>query len=361
MPRFHLLGALCGAGLALSCPLAAQADTLKISGRVAVGVDAVNHIDDSDSSGDSSATVVRGGGNNWGTSMLTVQGDHLIDQLPGNTHAIFMLESGFDAVEGELNDDKILNRRAYAGLSSDEWGTVIIGRNLSQSINTWYIDPFYQQFMSSPTLVRNRNWQSVGNMVGYRTPNWNGWAAEVQFGLGGDTGSFNAERKDAAELDYISDRFEFRTIYDDRRDAQGQYSDLFLYSRELTTGAVVHLDRWDLYAGYNGLWAPDDTQEHADHGWVGAHYKMTPRWQLQGAVYHINVSDGGGNATLYVAGTTYDLSKDFFVYATVGSVSNSDKADFSVEVTDDRPTAGNSQQGTYLGMVYKFGGSFHRD
>ncbi|NKF24049.1 porin [Solimonas marina] len=359
-----------GVLLALSIP--AHADTsLEISGRVSAGLDYVNGIDNTADGGGSSDDKFRGGGNQWGTSLLDIKGSQdlsdLNDALPDDLKAIFLLESGFDAMKGELNGSALFNRRAYAGLSSQRYGTLVFGKNLSLSNNGWYIDPFYQQFMGYETLVRGRDWQGVDNMVQYTTPTYHGWNAEVQIGFGGDTGSFNASRNDAVTLNYVGKIVELRAIYDVRRDDNAQYSDLFLYSREWILGGALHLGTVDLYAGYNGLSAPNGAEnadstgygyERADHYWAGAHYWVTPRWRLQGALYHINVDNDGGNATLYALGTTYNFADNFFTYASVGTVSNSDAADFAVEATDERPEDGHSQQAVYFGFVYSFKGDF---
>ena len=58
--------------------------------------------------------------------------------------------------------------------------------------------------------------------------------------------------------------------------------------------------------------------------------------------------------TLLVLGTTYNFTDDFFAYASVGTVLNSDEATFSVTATDNRPMAGESQVGSYIGFMYQF-------
>lgn len=348
---------------ALAWPAMADEDSqLEISGRVAVGLDRLDNI------GASGKNTWRGSGNNWGTSLLDIKGSQGLGEFgrAGQLRALFLLESGFDANKGQLNGDTLFNRRAYAGLESSRWGTLMLGKNLSLSINAWYVDPFYQQFMGSETLVRGRSWQGVDDMVGYKSPTWNGWTAELQLGLDSDSPGPGAGRKQAAMVNYTSKAVEFYTIYDQRLDGEGRYSSVFVDSREWISGAVWHLPGWDLFAGYNRMDAPDalpveaggDGYRRASHAWAGAQWWPTQRWRLQAAAYHIDVSDGGGSATLAALGTTFDFSDDFFVYASYGRAMNSANADFSAEATDERPSAGRDQNALYFGFVYSFKGVF---
>lgn len=346
------------ASVAIHC-VNAHADTgITISGRIAAGVDYVNHIAQADGSEQS---LLRAGGNQWGTSLLDIGGEVAFgDYTDGVLHdakGVFLLESGFDATKGTTNGDALFNRRAYVGISSRSWGTVLVGRDQSITNDIWDIDPHYQAFISTATLVRGRNWFGAPSMIEYRSRKFGGLEFGVQTALGEQQGSSSALRKDAASVTWSSPTWLVRGIYDVARDRHGSYSDPYLYSREAILGGVGTFGALKVYAGYDGLDAPDaapDLPSHVDQYWLGAHYDVTKKLQLTAAGYSVDANRGQGNALLLSAGMTYNFTSRLFWYAMVGNVSNGGHAEFSVEVTDERPLPGNAQQGSFSGLVVTF-------
>lgn len=363
--RSHIAVAVALVSLLLVGPSAALAEpVLNLKGRVGVGFDAINNIDNRASGGGGKGYLFRGGGNQWGTSLLEISGSHDVDMTVagGSLKALFLLESGFDAVRGATNGPHLWNRRAYAGLQSESLGTLTFGKNILLCNNVWFVDPFYLQFMSSAALVRGRNWHMLDNMVEYHTPRIGGFAAEVQYGLGGEVANFDAYNVLAVAANYTDENVAIHGYYNARRDENGDFSNVYLYSEEVMLGAVVHAGPVDLYAGYNGSFAGDADKgaeangyatDTVQQGWLGAHFWLTKAFRLQAAGYHVETNDEG-NATLLVLGTTYNFTDDFFAYASVGTVLNSDEATFSVTATDNRPMAGESQVGSYIGFMYQF-------
>jgi predicted porin len=336
------LGAFCGQ---------AHADTgVIIYGRIAAGIDYQNNIAQPDGS---TGTLWRAAGNQWGTSMLGFKGS---EDLGGGLKALFHLESGFSTPQGMTNGPALFNRRAYVGVEGGA-GSLKFGKNMSVSGDVWFLDPTGQQFIGTATLVRGRNWQSTDNIVEYQTPVWGGFNATLQMGLGEQPGSFAKLRRDAVSVVYTRAGMELRGIYAQVRDANGGYSNLFDTSKELVLGGTYKLPRLKLFAAYERLRAPDvaaGTPDRANHYWIGANYDVAPALTLIGAVFRVNLNNGGGRANLFMLGTNYILSKRTLLYLAVGNVRNSAMANFSVEATSNNPPPGQNQSGGYIGAVHTF-------
>lgn len=351
--KWHTAYACLGAAVLLGASGVADAqgssDSVTLYGRVVAGFDYQNHVYD-EATG-KSHSVHSGADNQWGTSMFGFKGT---EDLGGGVRAIFNLESGFSGTTGNLNGDALFNRRAYVGLQSDEYGTLMMGKNQPIADQLWALDPTGQQFIGSATLVRGRNWQGDNNMFLYESPRVGGVGVQLMTTASG-VGSGN--RKDALSLSYVDSVYELRAIYDVARDEDGKYSDVFAYSKELTLGGTVTWNDLKLFAGYELLDAPDvkDGQtDRAQHYWLGARYRITPALTLIGAAYRVNANQGGGSANLFMAGVDYSLSPRTLLYASVGNVQNGDNANFSVEATNYNPARGQSQTGFYVGMAHSF-------
>jgi predicted porin len=335
---------------ALAKPAWAQWHGVSVYGRVVAGVDYQNNVATGENS---SGNLLRGASNQWGTSMVGLRGYSDID---GSLNVFFLLESGFDAAKGTTSGSALFNRRAYVGLNGDA-GSIKFGKNLSVSNDVYYIDPTGQQFIGSATLVRGRNWLGADNVIEYETPNLGGLTIRMQTGLGEIPGSLTAGRKDGISVAYATPLFEVHGIYDVIRDQTGQYSSLFLNSREFIVGGMLKSGNLKLFAGYENLQAPDattGTPDKAHHYWLGLNYGLTPALTLIGAAFRINVNNAGGSANLFMLGANYSLSKRTLLYASVGTVRNGSNANFSVETTDNRPLPGQSQLGAYVGIAHVF-------
>jgi predicted porin len=204
-----------------------------------------------------------------------------------------------------------------------------------------------------------------------------GFDVQAQYAFGNQPGAFNSGasgefgRSDGIMLSYHSQLFDVRGIYDELRDSNGRFSNIFQSSREYFVGANVHFDAVKIQGAYTHYSAPDSpvgVADTADHYWLGATYNFQPRWAVTAGGYYVKVGDGSGDAAhdpsghamMYVLGTTYNLSKRTFLYGTVGYVRNSSNANFSLEASprdatsNTSPLVGESQTGAYVGMLHQF-------
>jgi predicted porin len=330
----------------------AQAQSnVTIYGRVDGGVATISHVANPDGT---SGSLIASSGNSWGTSMLGFTGS---EDMGSGVKAIFKLETGFNTSTGVTNGGgtATFSRRTYVGLSSDDMGTLKLGKDLSISNDVWDIDPAGQQNMGSAALVRGRNWNGANNMIEYNTPTWNGFNVGVQLALGEKVGSTSASRKTGVSLSYIDANMTLRAIYDDARDASGLYSDLYNTSKEFTLGGFYTIDKLKLYAAYETLSAPDEASgpTKLTHTWLGFQYQATPAIVWTAAAFHVSQNNGGGSASLFMTGLTYNLSKRTFLYGSVGTLNNAANTNFAIDGYTN-PLVGQNQVSTYFGMGHNF-------
>ncbi len=300
------------------------------------------------------------------------------EDLGGGLSALFDLETGLQVMNGTTSGGRMFSRRAYAGLKSETFGQLQMGRNLFiDSDGVWEFDPFVQQAVSSASLVRGRNWQQTSNIVEYHSPVIGGFDVQAQYAFGNQPQGFNLGapgefgRSDGIMISYHSPVFDVRGIYDELRDANGRFSNIFVASREYFVGANVRVSKVKIQGAYTHYAAPDtpaSLADSADHYWLGATYEPNTRWAVTAGGFYIKVGAGGGDAAhdpsghamLYALGTTYNLSKRTFLYGTVAYVRNSDHANFSLFATprdaspNTSPLTGESQTGAYAGILHMF-------
>lgn len=333
-------------------------------------------------------TLVEAGGNDWGTSLGGVYGQlKFNDDLSG----VYKIEYGFNAGD---NTAVGFNRRAYAGVSSKTFGTLTAGRDMTLANDyIWALDPMGMESTSVASLVNGRNWDSAADQVRYTSPKWAGLTlgAQAQFGNGDNVfanGAQGASFKTvsggwSAYAQYDFPIVTLEALYDTMQDPNGHYTNLFTSSKEATIGAIVNLKPVTLYLGWSNLQAPDAKESNIGGGatqlwgngnstfnslyqaqyattenmeWVGAAVQVTPKVIVRGAVYHANLNDSVGSASLYTAGFEYYFAKNFFYYATIGELTNSSRTDFgaNVNVGTAQPIPGRDQMTGFTGFSMQF-------
>ncbi|MFJ2990021.1 porin [Collimonas sp. NPDC087041] len=346
----------------LACAFASQAQAqtnVTIYGRVDAGI---NYQSNQNGGKDANGNTIRGGqwgvgGNEWGTSMFGLKGT---EDLGGGLKAIFTLENGFDASNGRVNGGSGLwTRRSWVGLTGG-FGTIKAGRDLTlPSDIVWSLDPTGQQALGSATLVNGRNWPQTSNQVQYITPDMGGFVAQGAYGAGEQAGSAKKGNSGGLALAFIQPTYELRAMYDVANDPlNGQYDSLWQYSKELTVGGTVTIDKLKLFAAYQNLSAPAvlTGPTKANHFWIGANYQITPALTLIGAAYHVKLNQDSGSANLFMVGSNYSLSKRTLLYVSVGTLRNGSQTDFQVETggPNGNGLTGQNQTAFYTGISHSF-------
>jgi len=134
-----------------------------------------------------------------------------------------------------------------------------------------------------------------------------------------------------------------------------------------TSAASCFLGKFKLQAVYQ--------QSHSSSGalsggitttsqeWGGVTWQATPAAALIAAVYHVNANNGGGNATIYTIGGTYNLTKRTLLDFQIATARNSANANFGLNANSfaiqphRQPTSGSQP----VGRIRRHSASFLGD
>lgn len=115
-----------------------------------------------------------------------------VEEMGGNTSAVFQLEMGFNSANGESDQQgQIFGRQAFVGLKNKEWGEIDLGRQYGVAFDVLgNFDP-----LGMGNLTENA-WQLY--IIGVRFDNslkysnsWGPVKAEVQYSFGEQAGSMS--------------------------------------------------------------------------------------------------------------------------------------------------------------------------
>ncbi|WP_429355241.1 porin [Paraburkholderia sp. 32] len=357
----------------LSCfGIAAQAQSsVTLYGRIDAGLEFLSGAPTGPANGTATGSghQFRVESGNWGTSLWGIKG---VEDIGGGNRVVFHLEGAFNTVTGQgPSNGGLFDRWATIGVDNDNFGTLLLGKELFISNGLWDFDPFGQSNWSSASLVRGRNWNHSSNNISYQSPKFYGFDVYGQYALSNATnwngnGSTAQGRADGVQITYTQHIFQVRAIYDEWRDpANGTLDDVFNYSREYFAGVNVFLGQFKVQLNYQ--------QAHANSGlksggitttqqeWGGVTWQATPAAALIAAVYHVNANNSGGNATIYTIGGTYNLSKRTLLDLQIATIRNSDHANFGLnansfgtDTSTGNPLPGHSQSGAYAGIQHLF-------
>jgi predicted porin len=131
------------------------------------------------------------------------------EDLGGGLAAIFQLENGFDPSTGKLGQGgRLFGRQAYVGVTSNQFGTVTLGRqydpliDLVQGITE--DNYFGSAFATAGDVDNYDNSFRVSNAVKYASPVWNGLQFETMYAFGGVAGTVGSQQSYAAAVAYTN-------------------------------------------------------------------------------------------------------------------------------------------------------------
>ncbi|WP_321845160.1 porin [Paraburkholderia bannensis] len=343
----------------------------------------------------------------WGESRFGLKGS---EDIGGGTFVNFQLESRLNTQNGSYANGSFFEGQATVGMSNDAYGSFRLG-NFGASELLQYagvLDPQQTQKYSFGTLVRGRMFPQAANGIEYKTPSFGGFTVQAQYNLtnstkwnsgnpgtapgqaGTSTGLGSSQgRTDGVKLEYNAHQVDMQVVYDEVRDGNGKFSNVYLASRSIFAAGSYVWGPVTLYAGYQHLSAPDASNAGyfgtstptaqpggvglptaVDNGWVGAQWAVTPATYITGAVYHANADKGNGNATMYTVSGAYLLSKRTRLYTEFGYLHNSSTSNlglnggnYGANVNDDpvngnasstNPNYGHGQFGVFAGMATQF-------
>jgi len=150
-------------------------------------------------------------------SMFGLRGS---EDLGGGLKAIFTLENGFTLTNGALGQHGLLfGRQAFAGLSSNQFGTVTLGRQYDSMVD--YLAPLAGAgaakggvFFGHPYDNDNlQNTMRINNAVKYASPNYNGWRFGSLYGFSNAAGGFSDNRAYSFGTSYNNGPLRFAASY----------------------------------------------------------------------------------------------------------------------------------------------------
>jgi len=341
---------------------------------------------------------------NWDTPRFGLKGS---EDIGGGTKVIFTLEAGFNSLDGSIGST-LFSRQATIGAANPAWGTFKVGNMGAYELqqDSFDLDPQLMMLYGIQTLVRGRNWSDASNGFEYTSPTLGGLRVKGQYELtngpnwnSGDPGSGPGQlggaqgRSDGIELSYDAGIAHLLAIYDEIRDSNGEFDNVYVNSRSVMAGGTLAVGPVTLYSGYQHLSAPQASDEGyfgdeaatslpsgvslptaVDQEWIGARWNATATTGFGAAVYHTNANHGNGNATLWTLTATYALSKRTVLYSEVATVHNSSTSNiglgdgysdpYGANVVDDPasgaansrtdPNFGGSQTGVFAGILTHF-------
>jgi predicted porin len=128
------------------------------------------------------------------------------EDLGGGWAAVFRLENGFEAFDGQLHvPDTLFSRQAYVGLSNDKWGALTFGRQYAPVYDTLgdVFDPLTVGNYWQNSWMYNGigNYLEVNNSVKYKG-SFDNLAIDVLYGFSNQPGALGIGSTYAAELTY---------------------------------------------------------------------------------------------------------------------------------------------------------------
>jgi predicted porin len=198
---------------------------------------------------------------------------------------------------------------AWVGMSGP-FGSFRMGRDDSiLKDGDFDYDPLSpQQHGGLASLVRGANWPNFSNTLSFYTLTRGGFDAGFQYSSSGVPGQFNSGRADGVQLSYRLGAFSARTVFQEVRDANGRYSDLYTAQRQLFVAAAFVGGPFKVQVSYTYMAAQDAPAtgpRYADYGWLGVIYTSSPVLRLVGAAYPHSSASGTGQSD--AAGSRADL------------------------------------------------------
>ena len=167
----------------------------------------------SNSGGPSLVSTSSGGlsGSRWG-----LKG---VEDIGAGNKAIFVVENGFDANTGALaQGGRMFGRQAYVGLSSNQYGTLMLGRqydSLVTSVGDFAADDQWGGFPAGhPGDMDNfNNTFRVNNAIKYQSPDFYNFSFSTTYANGGVAGDFARNQVFSFGANYKKDQFRAALAY----------------------------------------------------------------------------------------------------------------------------------------------------
>nr|WP_254208509.1 porin [Burkholderia multivorans] len=331
-----------------ACGAAAHAQsTLTLYGALDVGVQYLTHAD-----AHRSAVQLQ----NYGIvpSQIGIKGS---EPLGGGWRALFKLEQGINVNDGTATLPGLaFFRGAYVGIAGPI-GTVTLGRQFSVLFDkTLFYDPLWYASYSGQGVIVPMSANFIDRSVKYQSPTFAGFDVEALVATAGIAGNTRAGRVLELGGQYTSNGLSVGAVLHQSHGDVSATDDASGRRRELGTLAARYAFAalpLTVYAGVERR--TGDLDAARTIVWGGARYLTAGGIGLNAGVYHTDSRTPAiGHPTLFIASTTYALSKRSVAYVNLGYARNGNRSSQTVYEYDPTPLAGASQFGAMVGMYHLF-------
>ncbi|SIO70199.1 Outer membrane protein (porin) [Burkholderia sp. GAS332] len=196
------------------------------------------------------------------------------------------------------------------------------------------------------------------NAIVYKSPNFSGVSAELEYAPGGTAGSFQGGTRESAVLKYSNYGLNLAAAYYNGHDTNpgpttmptGVDNNRFWY-----LGAMYTIKGFSISTSYsNGKNPAHGNLVDLDLVSLGLGYRFAPDFQVTSGIYYLHDANNSANkATEFALGAEYSLSKATTLYAQVGHVNN--KGDMTMTIDYGAPVApGMGTTAVNFGLRHKF-------
>jgi predicted porin len=196
------------------------------------------------------------------------------------------------------------------------------------------------------------------NALVYRSPNFSGASAELEYAPGGVAGSFQGGTRESAVLKYSNYGLKLSAVYyngHDTNPAPTTVSTGLDNNRFWYLGALYTIKGFSISASYsNGKNPAHSTLVDLDLYSLGLGYRFAPDFEVTSGVYYLEDRNHSTNKSTEAAiGADYSLSKATTLYAQVGYVNN--RGDMTTAISYGAPVApGMATTAVNIGLRHKF-------
>ena len=341
-------------------------------------------------------------GSKFAVNSGIVQGSRLgfkgVEDLGGGLKAVFQLEAGFANDTGALQGDKgatnLFRRKSVVGLSSDAFGTVLLGRqtDIFDDVSQW---TSVQDFGGVTGAVGHNLDRLEGvrtqNSIRYNTTNLSGFTASAIYGFGETAGQTTAGQSFGLGGQYANGPLGlYAAYYQSKKGATP--SDTSLTNGTVFTagnpgdtalkvfglGASYQVGPARLYGNWSRVKQPLATasgataanptplgtfgigsinNSKADIFELGTNYSLTAPLHLLASVQYskltfVDANSAKGKLTQFNLGTDYFLSKRTDLYAFASYLRAKNAVNPGVE--GDTTGSNNNQTAVTVGIRHKF-------
>jgi predicted porin len=236
-------------------------------------------------------------------------------------------------------------------------GTVTLGRQFSVLFDkTLFYDPLWYASYSGQGVIVPMTANFIDHSIKYQSPTFAGFDVEALAATAGVAGNTRAGRVLELGGQYTSNGLSVSAVLHQAHGDASAADDASARRRDLGTLAARYAFAslpLTVYAGVERL--SGDLDAARTIVWGGARYLSSSGVGLNAGVYHTDSHTPAiGHPTLFIASTTYALSKRTVAYMNLGYARNSGQSSQTVYEYDPTPLAGASQFGAMVGMYHLF-------